>query len=190
MDTINQVFALFRLNFHNQFYSAYSDTELLNQTKRLWLDALAHCSVEQVLQGAKRVIESSEYLPTLHRMLECCEEFSIGNGIPAPKQAYLEACNAPSPKAHHNWSHPMVYHAGLATGWHLLNTEAEKVSYPVFLRHYRELSRQAQQGNTFALPSAAVGNAAVGSPEARPNPAADSIAQEHLAKLKAEFNLP
>ncbi len=31
VNTINQVFALFRINYHNQFYSAFSDTQLLQQ---------------------------------------------------------------------------------------------------------------------------------------------------------------
>ena len=46
VDAINQVFALFRLNYHNQYYSAYHDAEQLNQIKRLWLDSLAGHSTE------------------------------------------------------------------------------------------------------------------------------------------------
>ncbi|MEZ5530365.1 MAG: replication protein P [Porticoccaceae bacterium] len=152
IDTINQVFALFRLNYHNQFYSAYSDTDLLNQVKRLWLEALAHFSSEQILQGAKRVIETSDYLPTLNRMMQCCEEFSAPEGLPAPRQAYLEACNAPSPKAEFHWSHPLVYHAGLATGWYRLANEPENSSYPAFLEHYRRLARELARGQQLALP--------------------------------------
>ncbi|WP_461518334.1 replication protein P [Porticoccus sp.] len=153
VDTINQVFALFRLNYHNQFYSAYADTELLNQAKRLWLDALGHFSSEQILLGAKRVIETSDYLPTLNRMMQCCESSHDAQGLPSPREAYLEACNAPSPKARFHWSHPMVYHAGLETGWYRLANEPETSSYPVFLEHYRRLSRELARGEQLALPN-------------------------------------
>ena len=34
------MFALFRLNYHNQYYAAFPDAEQLKQIKKLWLDAL------------------------------------------------------------------------------------------------------------------------------------------------------
>ena len=91
VDTINQVFALFRLNYHNQFYAAYSDQEQLKQVKKLWLDALAGHPVEQVLRGARHAIETSEYLPTLNRMLESCQESLKEFGLPDARSAYLQA---------------------------------------------------------------------------------------------------
>jgi hypothetical protein len=140
------VFALFRLNYHNQFYSAYSDTALLNQAKRLWLETLSYFTEEQILLGAKRVIETSDYLPTLNRMLQCCEDSSSSEGLPSPKDAYQEACNAPSPKTAFNWSHLAVYYAGLKTGWYRLSHEAESSSYPAFQESYRHLCRDIAQG--------------------------------------------
>ena len=65
VDTINQVFALFRLNFYNQYYAAWSDSQQLGQVKRLWLEALSGFSADLILRGARRAIEGSEYLPTL-----------------------------------------------------------------------------------------------------------------------------
>ena len=35
VEAINQVFALFRLNYHNQYYAAWSDAQQLGQVKRL-----------------------------------------------------------------------------------------------------------------------------------------------------------
>ena len=72
IDTINQIFALFRINYHNQFYSAFTDTALLNQAKRLWLESLRYYSTECLLKAARQVIEQSEYLPTLNKMIEAC----------------------------------------------------------------------------------------------------------------------
>jgi hypothetical protein len=128
IDAINQVFALFRLNYHNQFYSAYADTDLLNQAKRLWLDALSHFTEKQILTGAKKVIETSDY----------------------PHDAYMEACNTPSPKSMATWSHLAVYYAGVETGWYRLANEAESTSYPAYQDNYRRICRSLSQGEKLA----------------------------------------
>ena len=112
VEAINQVFALFRLNYHNQYYAAFPDAEQLKQIKKLWLEALAEFPPEQVLRGAKHAIENSEYLPTLHRMLDCCRDAVADLGLPSATDAYREACAAPSPRSAQPWSHPAVYLAG------------------------------------------------------------------------------
>ena len=153
IDAINQVFALFRINYHNQFYSAYTDTELLNQAKRLWLDALSHFSEKQILTGAKKVIETSDYLPTLNRMIQSCEEQSNDQGLPSPYDAYLEACNAPTPKSSANWSHLAVYYAGVETGWYRLSNEPESNSYPAYQQNYRRICREVALGKKLETPA-------------------------------------
>lgn len=183
VDAINQVFALFRLNYHNQFYSAYSDTELLNQAKRLWLDALSHFTEKQILTGAKKVIETSDYLPTLNRMLQCCEESPGEQGLPSPQEAYREACNAPSPKANFNWSHLAIYYAGLETGWYRLTNEPESKSYPDFLTNYRCLCREIAQGKQLESPAPIA-------IEAEEKPALDkTAARKQLQQLKDSLAL-
>ncbi len=151
IDTINQVFALFRLNYHNQYYSAYPGTDELNQNKRLWLDSLARFSSEQILRAARQAIEECEYLPNLHRMIELCREQGPGRGLPSARDAYLEACNAPSPKAAHSWSHPAVYHAGLQSGWYLLANEVEKIAFAVFEKKYRGVCDRVLAGEEFIV---------------------------------------
>lgn len=146
IDAINQVFALFRLNYHNQFYSAYADTDLLNQAKRLWLDALSHFTEKQILTGAKKVIETSDYLPTLNRMIQSCEAQGNESGLPSPHDAYMEACNTASPKSAASWSHLAVYYAGVETGWYRLANEAESSSYPAYQDNYRRICRSLSQG--------------------------------------------
>lgn len=153
IDAINQVFALFRVNYHNQFYSAYSDTNVLNQAKRLWLDALSYFTERQILQGAKKIIETSDYLPTLNRMLQCCEMSSEDGSLPSPKKAYIEACNAASPKCDAKWSHLAIYHAGQDTGWYRLTNEAESSSYPAYLENYRRICREISQGRKLTAPT-------------------------------------
>lgn len=131
------MFALFRLNYHNQFYAAYPDSEQLNQVKKLWLDALRDFPVEQVLRGAKRAIETSEYLPTLNRMMECCQDSLAAYGLPDARSAYREACEAGSPKSAQPWSHPAVYFAGRDAGWFFLSSEPEDRTWPAFREAYR-----------------------------------------------------
>jgi hypothetical protein len=153
VDAINQVFALFRLNYHNQYYKAYEDAAQLNQIKKLWLESLAELGVETLLLGARRCIETSEYLPTLHRMLECCRDARLlALGLPDAHSAYREACLAREPKQAQRWSHPAVYHAGRETGWFLLGSATEAKAFPVFERHYRAICERIASGDMLELP--------------------------------------
>jgi len=155
VEAINQVFALFRLNYHNQYYAAYPDQSQINQIKKLWLDALADYPVEQLLRGAKHAIEHSEYLPTLHRMLESCQASLADFGLPAPREAYLEACNAPSPKSAQPWSHPAVYLAGRDSDWFFLAGEPESRTWPVFRDNYQRYCAAVLRGESLEIPAPA-----------------------------------
>ncbi len=102
------------------------------------------------MAGAKRAILQSEYLPTVHKMLQLCA--AGGNGLPEARAAYREACNAPSPKANHKWSHPAVYHAGRESNWFFLANNPESVAYPVFAEHYRKICARVLEGEKLAAP--------------------------------------
>jgi len=153
IDAINQVFALFRINYHNQYYAAFNQVELLNQAKRLWLNSLNQFSPEAILRGAKKVIEESEYLPTLNRMIRACQGNLEEFGLPDSHRAYVEACQAPSPKAGYHWSHPAVYHAGCASDWYFLASSTEKDAFPVFERHYQRLCTRVMSGEELPAPN-------------------------------------
>ncbi|MEM8660236.1 MAG: replication protein P [Pseudomonadota bacterium] len=152
VEAINQIFALFRLNYHNQYYAAFPDAEQLNQLKKLWLDTLCDFPVAQILAGAKRAIKSSDYLPTLNRMLECCQQGLSEFGLPAPHDAYLEACSAASPRAAQQWSHPAVYLAGRDCGWYFLSNETQRVSWPIFRDCYQAYCTRVLRGDTLDPP--------------------------------------
>lgn len=147
------MFALFRINYHNQYYAAFKDNELLNQARRLWLNSLAQFAPETILRGARKVIEESEYLPTLHRMIRACQGEPSKFGLVDAHQAYVEACRATSPKAAYAWSHPAVYHAGCASDWYFLTTNAEKTAFPIFERHYLKLCERVMNGTTLPAPN-------------------------------------
>ncbi|TLM74012.1 hypothetical protein FDY93_18365 [Microbulbifer harenosus] len=148
---MNEVFGLLKLGYHNQFNAAFPDVQTLNHAKRLWLESLAGFSPEEMVAGAKRAIKQSEYLPTVHKMLQFCAEGD--NGLPDPRAAYREACNAPSPKANHKWSHPAVYHAGRAADWFFLANNPESSAYPVFASHYKKICERLMAGENLPAPS-------------------------------------
>lgn len=146
VDAINQVFTLFRLNYHNQYLKAFGNTAELNEVKRLWLEMLGRFEPAAILSAAKTVIENSEFLPTLHTMIHNCERASSRGGLPDVHTAYLEACRAPSPKAAYHWSHPAVYYTGKACDWFFLQTNPEAVAYPVFKQKYEEICADVRSG--------------------------------------------
>ena len=152
IEAINQVFALFRLNYHNQYYAAYPDVEQVSHIKRLWLDALGDYDPETILRGARHGIENSAYLPTLKLMLECCQEALTDTGLPQPREAYLEACSKPSPKLEQDWSHPAVYLAGRDSDWFFLANQPERVTWRVFEQHYQRYRLRVSKGETLRLP--------------------------------------
>lgn len=144
---------MFRINYHNQFYSAFADTTLLDQAKRLWLDSLRHLGPGPVLAAARALIEQEEYLPTLRKMLAACEDQLAAAGLPRARDAYREACNAPAPREAQPWSHPAVYHAGRTVGWYDLATRPESVSWPEFQRAYRDCCRRVLAGEDLSVPT-------------------------------------
>jgi hypothetical protein len=153
IDAINQAFALFQLNYHNQYHKAYGTGSNLNHAKRLWLEMLGRFEPQAILRAAKAVIETSEYLPTLRTMIKYCEEYSDKQSLPDPHSAYIEACRAPSPKSDYAWSHPAVYHAGKASDWYFLLSSPESVAYPIFKAHYQELCAQVRGGAVLDMPA-------------------------------------
>ena len=158
IDAITQVFALFRINYHNQYFSAFKDIETNNQVQRLWLESLSGYDPDTILRGAKKIIEESDYLPTLHRMIRACQGDPDKHGLVDAHTAYIEACRAPSPKATYTWSHAAVYHAGCASDWFFLANNTEKNAFPIFERHYVKLCERVMNGekllppHTLALP--------------------------------------
>lgn len=150
IDAVNQMFAEFALVYHNQYQKAFADKEKLMYAKRLWLSHLANYSPEQILGAARRATHESEYLPTVRGVLKYLESSS---GLPDARDAYREACLAPSPKVEQHWSHPAVYLAGLASDWFFLASQPEKTAFPVYEKHYRELCERVARGESLQIPA-------------------------------------
>lgn len=183
IDAINQVFALFRINYHNQYYSAFGQVDLANQAKRLWLASLKQFSPQTILRGAKKVMEQSEYLPTIHRMIKACMGDPAEYGLPDAHKAYIEACTAPSPKSAYSWSHPAVFHAGSASNWYFLASSTEKDAFPIYERHYLALVERVINGEELAPPQVQA------LPETIERPLSPEENAARMAELRAQLNL-
>lgn len=155
IDAINQAFAVFRINYHNQYYKAFNNSEEDERfAKRLWLSELKTFTPEVIVAAAKRLIVDSEFMPNLHKMTEYCRLMALPSSLPSVRQAYLEACLKPSPKDAQSWSHPIVYLAGKLTGWYELASLPENKTYDVFKTHFSELCQRQLQGEQFEVPAA------------------------------------
>lgn len=183
IDGINQVFALFRVNYHNQYYKAFPDTETLNITKKLWLESLKRYPGSTILQAGEHLVRSQDYLPTLSQMLRTVRNCG-GEALPEVHRAFVEACEAPSPKRSYAWSHPLVYHAGMLTGWNRLSTQPENFSFPIFRKHFEKLEQSYLAGQALTLPEAAQDN------ERPPqNTVNAEEARQHLAALRSKLKI-
>ncbi|MFM1896241.1 MAG: hypothetical protein RLZZ385_1315 [Pseudomonadota bacterium] len=183
VDAINQLFAEFALAYHNQFRKAYPDEESLVLAKKYWLGCLAPYSPLQITRAARQVVRSSDYLPSVAAVVRACDSGFALFGLPEPRAAYVEACRAPAPKAEWPWSHPAVYHAGVASDWYVLASEPEAVAFPIFAYHYELLCRRAMHGEDLGRPT----------PQALPARTRRKLSaaekQERMRKLRQELDI-
>ena len=182
IDAINQVFALFRANFHNQYYAAFgNDNQALAITKKLWLQNLAQFAPTTICQGAEKIIAENDFMPTMHKMLEACRSAALPGSMPAPRAAYIEACNTPSPKASQTWSHPAVYLAGRDCGWHFLASSSEQVALKEYTRIYNQYCQKVAGGETLEVIEP------IAIEDGSHTPADNSVVKENLSALKKLF---
>ena len=149
-EAINQIFELFRFNYHNQFLKAFPDYDTLIMAKRLWSRLLVEYSGEVIMRAAEKAVKESRFLPSVHEVLERCDSAEI-LGLPNAYAAYIEACRAPSPKKDYRWSHPAVYFAGRASDWYFIANTAEEKAFPVFKRNYEILLKRIQNGEELEM---------------------------------------
>jgi len=183
IDAINQLFAEFELAYHNQYYKAYSTEERLILAKKYWLACLSEFSPRQIVAAGHNLVRSQDYLPAISAVIRACEEGIALFGLPAPRDAYMEACRAPAPKADYPWSHPAVYLAGRAADWYFLATEAEEKTFPVFAHYYRDYCQRVIHGEKLETPAVA---ALVNNPG---RPLSNEEQQRRMALLRQELDL-
>jgi len=119
---------------------------------KAWQAALKDLGDMELRNGLTRAQNFTGYfsLPAFRELCKNIDAQAIG--LPDVKKAYIEACRAPSPKAKFNWSHPAVYHAGVATGWHELSCFAEDQIYPRFKTFYAGFCERVAKGESLDSP--------------------------------------
>ena len=188
-EAVNAVFSLFRVNYHNQYYKAFPDTETLNTIKKLWLNSLQTLSASVIVAAGERIVQRSEFLPTLATMLQACCVDAQGRPLADARTAFIEACNAPSPKSDHNWSHPLIYFAGQKTGWHRLATSDENRSFPLFQQQYQNLLEAMMRGDNLpVIEKKTDKNDDSNSDEKKAAPLDRDAARARVQRLRAELD--
>jgi hypothetical protein len=183
IDAINQSFELLRINYQHLYFSAYSEIDTLNSAKRLWMDSLSPFPANIITRAVHQLIKESDYLPTISRIIRLCIELGNAHPFPDAHSAYIEACNAPSPKKNAHWSHPVVYYAGQQTDWFFMANNSEKIVFPIFKSHYEKLCAQIIHGEE--LPDI--------TPLALPNKQPDPLSKEEniqrMKKMRKEMGI-
>lgn len=88
---------------------------------------------------------------TLPAFRELCKTTPDDMGLPGTRRAYEEACMKPSPKAEQDWSHPAVYHAGRATGWHELASLPDREIFKRFEYNYDLMKKRLADGEDLSV---------------------------------------
>ena len=159
IDAINESFELLRINYQHLYFSAYSEIDAINAAKRLWMENLSPFEPAVISKATHAVIKHSDYLPTISKIVKQCVKIANGTALPDVYDAYVEACQATSPRQNYSWSHPAVYYAGKKSDWHFLVSSDEKIALPVFTLHYQNLCEAIANGENLppikqlALPS-------------------------------------
>jgi hypothetical protein len=135
------------------------------------------------VHAAKQVIRTQDYLPSIAALVRACEQGLDLFGLPSPRQAYIEACGASTPKRDFPWSHEAVYLAGQGAGWFILATESESRSYPLFDYHYQLLCRRVINGEKLEV------TVAVPLPDKVARLLSKKEAKARLAKMRDELGL-
>ncbi len=183
VDAINQMFTEFQLAYHNQFHKAFASEEQITMAKQLWFNTLADFSPQQIVKGTRRAIKESEYLPTLHSIREFCIPRPEDLGLVDAHRAYVEACQAASPKHEQQWSHPAVYFAGKESDWFFLASNPEYKALPVFKRNYELICQRVLAGEQLVLP----GSKAI--PETINHPLSNAERKERMQAMREDLNI-
>ena len=73
----------------NSFGSNYRKT-VDHDLKQVWLQSLAHLSVEQIAKGTRRCLQEVEYFPSVAIFIELAKGNSRPWGVPDPEPKQIE----------------------------------------------------------------------------------------------------
>ena len=146
------IFARFMAIYGHKFKSCFETQDEIRIAKREWALSIRGYPEAQLVAAIDRCKETLAWMPTISEFLKILSELDGGDGVPAVREAYLEACRFADRPSLHHWSHPVVYHAGRETGWFRLRSEEESVVLPVFQYHYDLSARRFRAGEALDTP--------------------------------------
>lgn len=171
---INMLFARLHHIYTHRFESAYGDETTLAQAKREWAFSLAGYSRERVEYALERCKLELAWPPTIAEFCRYLEPRPEDLGLPATREAYLEACQKSHAPLQQRWSHPAVHLAARNAGHFALRSEPERITWPAFEKAYRELVSRMADGEELVVET----------PRALPEP--DMSAEQRLVERLVE----
>jgi hypothetical protein len=149
---VNMIFARFMAIYGHKFKSCFETENELRIAKREWALSLGAYHESQLVAAVDQCKVTLAWMPSISEFLGILEKLGAGDGIPSVRQAYQEAARFADSPTKHNWSHPVVYHAGRETEWFRLRSEEERVIYPIFAYNYDAVVRRFRQGEQLDHP--------------------------------------
>ncbi|WP_228050796.1 replication protein P [Pontibacterium sinense] len=143
---VNMIFARFMAIYGHKFKSCFETQNELSLAKREWALSLRGFGEPELVIAIDRCKETLAWMPSVSEFLAILREVKGDDGLPAARNAYIEACMHADRPSKHNWSHPAVYQAGKATGWFRLRSEDESQVVGDFNYHYQVMCRRARDG--------------------------------------------
>lgn len=140
------VFRKLQAAFPLRYKSAFPSQDDENTAKKQWVNSLQRYTPSRIVKAAEKAIRQAEYFPDLIDLRRYCKLTRKECGLPSAEAAYQEACFENNQSVDAYWSHPAVYLAAKATGWHLLRGEQQRVVFPIFQRNYEILSNRVIEG--------------------------------------------
>lgn len=129
--------------FGHRWASAYGEAD-----DGTWLKGLAGVSVQQIANGLQSVIDTftDGWPPSLPEFREICLKSNPALfGLPDVRDAYLEAARNSHRPTSTDWSHPIIYLAGRATGWFEIRNASPGAEL-TFARNFEVLANRAARG--------------------------------------------
>jgi len=120
---------------------------------RIWLRGVADLTDEELDNGIVKARDFKGFF-NLPKFRDLCKVTSKDLGLPEAKQAYYEACLAPSPKDKQRYSHPIVYMAGQAAGWFNLKNDSESKAFKYYDHYYQLFVERVRAGEKFQVQAA------------------------------------
>ncbi|EPJ49970.1 MAG: hypothetical protein OFPI_21580 [Osedax symbiont Rs2] len=140
--------------YGHKFKSSFETESEMRIAKREWALSLGNYSEAELVAAVSLAKETLAWAPSIAEFIQILQQLDDAFGFPNVKQAYREACYHALQPSSHNWSHPVVYHAGRDTGWFELRSEEEKYCFPQFRYSYEIICRRFRQGEILEQPIA------------------------------------